>query len=103
MKTSGPKVGLPLRVPVEYIERLDDLAERMGLDRSEVARRALRNGMEDLQKMTKIAANPVVETFLRFVTEFESNPGDREELLRVLRSIGEHKQSKKRKRGPATA
>ena len=35
MKASGPKVGLPLRVPVEYIERLDVLAEKMGVDWSE--------------------------------------------------------------------
>ena len=99
MKPSGPKVGLPLRVPVDYIERLDELAEKMGVDRSEVARRALRNGMEELEKITKYAANPVVETFLSLVSMLEFDVEEREEMLRTLRSIGDHKKTKKRKSG----
>lgn len=102
MPTNQPKVALPLRVPPEYIDRLDVLAERMQLDRSEVARRALRNGIGELETFSKVATSPVADTLLRLVTVLESDPEEREEIRRVLSAMGEHKKAAKRRRKGAS-
>lgn len=101
MPANEPKVALPLRVPPEYIERLDLLAERMQLDRSEVARRALRNGIGELETFSKVATNPVADTLLRLVTVLESDPDERDEIRRVLSAMSEHKKATKSRRKKA--
>lgn len=91
------KVHLPLRVPEEYIQRLDDLAEAMGLDRSEVARRALRNGIDDLESGEKMATNRAMEKLMLFTTLLESDPEERAEMGRVIRNLAKAGRKKKGK------
>ena len=95
MSPSEAKVQLPLRVSPDHIRRLDLLADRMGLDRSEVARRALRNGIEELEGLTKLAANPVADLLFRFVNLMETDQEHRDELLRLLDSLRDHKNKSK--------
>lgn len=90
-----PKVQLPLRVPESYIERLDELADKMDLERSEVARRALRNGITELEKLTKLGANPVANMLASMVTLMDADAEEREEVQRVLRALMDHKKGKK--------
>jgi len=95
------KVPLPIRVPESYIDRLDELADRMGLDRSEVARRALRNGITDLEKLTTAGSNPVINKLIDFISIVEGDEEERQEIRRVLASLTDHK--KKSKKQPRTA
>lgn len=103
MATKQNKVALPLRVLPSDLKRLDDLAERMDLDRSEVARRALRNGIDGLESLTKVASNPIADVLLRLVNLTEQDPEQREEVRRVLTSLSQHKKSSKSRRKGATA
>ena len=96
MARPDTKVQFAMRVPPEYIERLDVLAEKMELDRAEVARRAMRNGIDQLESLTTVAGNPVAEKVLQLLTAFESDQEDREEIRRVLRSIGQHKKQSRK-------
>lgn len=89
------KVPLPIRVPESYIERLDKLAEKMELERSEVARRALRNGIDGLEKAAKLGANPLGNMLASFSTLMAADEEEREEIQRVLRALMDHKKGKK--------
>jgi len=95
MPRPDTKVQFAMRVPPEYIERLDVLAEKMGLDRAEVARRALRNGIDGLETVSNVVGNPVAEKVLQLLTVLESDKEDREEIRRVLRSVGQHTRQSK--------
>jgi predicted DNA-binding protein len=100
---SETKVQYAFRLPPEYLERLDVLAEKMQLDRAEVARRALRNGIGELEHLTRVAANPIADTLLRLLTVAESDPQERAEVRRVLTALTEHKHASKQVKKEATA
>ena len=91
------KVPLPIRVPESYIDRLDSLAEKMDLERSEVARRCLRNGIDDLEKIIAVGSNPVVSKLAEFLSLLDTDPEEKAELRRLLTALSEHKRKTKSK------
>lgn len=48
-----PRIMLTLRMSESDRDRLDDLAERLALTRSDVCRMALRSGIDAIEKATK--------------------------------------------------
>ena len=87
MRPKTNKVALSLRLPPEYLDRLDALAVIMDLDRSEVARRALRNGLDDLEKEVEFASNPLAAALIKICSMLVPGSAEAEEVTRVLRSI----------------
>ncbi len=91
MAKASPKVILNVRVDPSYVERLDVLADKMGLDRPELLRRVLRNGIEGMEELVMIAGNPVGLAMFELVKFLESDPKDREEMARVIRNVARQK------------
>lgn len=97
------KVQFAFRVPPDYIERLEVLADKMELDRAEVARRALYQGIGSMETSARVAENPVAQAIMQLVNVMESDPDEREEIRRVLSSISNSKKSKNTRKKPAPA
>lgn len=91
-------VPITIRVPESYIERLDVLREKFDVDRTEMARRVLRNGLADTEKAAKIAEHPIGEKLLQLCTLLEGSADEREEMSRAIRTIAIAKKTKKKPR-----
>ncbi|MBL4699823.1 MAG: CopG family transcriptional regulator [Phycisphaeraceae bacterium] len=102
MARKETKVPLNLRVDESIVERLDILAEKMGMDRSEVARRVIKGGLTEMEKTIRTASSPIGEMLVRFAGLMEGNSEDRAELSKILRSIADDKQRSKIKKKKET-
>jgi metal-responsive CopG/Arc/MetJ family transcriptional regulator len=80
---------MTIKLPSSYPTRVDRLAERMGLNRSEVARRALRNGLDELEIALRLGSHPLVAAISRLVVRTEKDPEVQADLAHVLDSIRE--------------
>ena len=98
MARKETKVPLNLRVDESVIERLDVLAEQMGMERSEVARRVLSGGLTEMEKAIRTAGNPVGEVLVRLAGLIEGNAEERAELSEILRTVAQHKKRSKTKK-----
>jgi metal-responsive CopG/Arc/MetJ family transcriptional regulator len=78
---------LTIKLPSSYPRRVDRLAERMGLTRSEVARRAMRNGLDELELALRLGSNPLLAAISRLVLRTEKDPEVQADLAHVLDSI----------------
>lgn len=70
--------------------RIDLLASKMGLTRSAVLEKIIRNGVNDLETATKVIGVPGLNALFRLSLAFE-NEEDAEHLRYVLNSIREHR------------
>lgn len=99
MARKETKVPLNLRVEESVIERLDILAEQMGMERSEVARRVITGGLKEMEETVRTASSPMGKALVQLAGLIEGNAEERAELSEILRSIAEHKKrSKTRKK-----
>ena len=104
MASKEKLVPLTIRVPDSYIERLEVLSGKLEVDRTEVARRAIRNGIEDIERGAKIAENPLGEKLLLLSTLFEGSADERAEMTRAIRTVATAKKASKGSGGkPSTA
>lgn len=72
-----------IRVPLELLEKLDDIATIMQMKRSELARMILSDAVEDILEKYKITTGERVGASFEQMYEFEqASPEEKEQLLK---------------------
>ncbi len=92
--------GVFVRLEPEQLQRLDDLAERLGITRTELARKAVLNGLDDLGRCVTLAEWPIIAMGVRLVSRLADDPQGAEEADRILRSIRDTKRSSRQSQLP---
>ena len=84
MEKQPRTVLLGVKVSADLSDRIDSLASRMGITRSEVAYRVLLDGVGDLEGAVNIASTRVGSAVLRMACQFLPDQDDREDVLGQL-------------------
>ncbi len=80
-----------LRLSDHEAQRIDRIAERLGITRTELARRALLSGTDDFGKILSLAEWPLFASALRLVAKLSDDPSSAQELERLLKAIHDTK------------
>lgn len=83
------RVAVTTKLPPELVDRVDVLAETLGITRSECCYRLIRNGAADMETLVE---SPLGEG-VRFMAELLGDPHMRKELKALRKRLEErHKQ-----------
>lgn len=85
------------RMSPELASRVDRLADRMGLTRSLMVERILRNSIGDIEAAADIVGMPGINALFRLSAAFEDDPAQAAELKRVLEALREHRRNRKQR------
>ena len=90
------KEVMTIRCAPELMKRVDALADRMGMSRSEVAERCIAFGVDEGEAFAARLENPVVRQLLRLAMRFD---GDPEQLALFDRLSDELSDGRKKRSG----
>lgn len=78
----------------EMVARVDRLSQSMGLSRSKVLEKIIRNGVTDLEHASKVIGMPGLNALFRLSLAFETEE-DAAEIRHVIDSLREHRRQQK--------
>lgn len=78
----------------EMVARVDRLSQSMGLSRSKVLEKIIRNGVSDLEQASKVIGMPGLNALFRLSLAFETEE-DAAEIRHVIDSLREHRRQQK--------
>lgn len=87
--------GVYLRFDHDELHRIDTIAERMGITRTELVRKATLNGIDDLGRCVALAEWPIFQGALRLVAKFGDDPEAANHLEQILNAISETKATRR--------
>lgn len=74
----------------ELDRRIDRLAESMGITRSKMLEKIIRNGVAEMEHVSKVIGTPGLNALFRLGLAFE-NEEDAEEIRHILNSLRDHR------------
>jgi predicted transcriptional regulator len=91
------------RITQELSDTIDSLAERLGTTRSDVMFRAIRNGVSELDVITRSAEHPAINLGLKFAAMLVGNPEEQREVKEQLDRITENRRLQNQPQLPGIA
>lgn len=90
MTTAPPMRHLSVRINAEYVDQADRLAEQLGIDRSELIRRCIRNGLDGFERFQGVISNPALRLVVRMAAAIDPDTEGADEIRRIIRHAVDH-------------
>jgi len=103
VQDSSKTTVISLRIEHEVSDRIDSLAARMNVTRSELLQRIVRNGTDDLGGIVEKCENPIINLGLKIAVNLAANEEERQQILDQLDSIAQHRKERNQQQLPGMA
>lgn len=100
MERQPREVFAGARITKDLSEQVDLVAQRLGVSRSEVIYRSMRNGIDELDGITRVAGNPVINLALKIATKLCADDDEVREIEQQLEHLAEYRRIKRQDQLP---
>lgn len=87
MSTSSKTTIVSTRVPNELNARIEKLAGRMNVTKSELLGRIIRNGTDELAGIVEKCENPIINLGMKIAVNLAADEDERQEIIDQLNAI----------------
>lgn len=100
MERQPREVFAGARITQDLSDQVDQVAARLGVTRSEVIFRSMRNGIDELDGITRAAGNPVINLALKIATKLCADEDEVKEIEQQLDNLAEYRRLKRQDQLP---
>lgn len=91
---------IAVRITHELNERIDTLAARMNVTRSQLLQRIIRNGTDELAGIVDKCENPIINLGMKIAVNLAADADERQEIIDQLNAIADHRAARKQDKLP---